>query len=54
MASCIKFWVGEIKALQSEVHSLRERLHAADDWMAMAVDCMNTMASENQSSYGIK
>jgi len=51
-----KCWVGEIIALQSEVHSLRERLHAADDWMAMAVDCMNSMsmASENQSSYGVK
>ena len=49
-----KCWVGEIIALQSEVHSLRERLHAADDGMAMAVDCMNSMASENQSSYGVK
>jgi len=40
---------GEIEALQREVQNLRERLHAADDWMAMAVDRMNAMALENVS-----
>jgi predicted nucleic acid-binding Zn-ribbon protein len=39
----------EIEALQRKVQNLRERLYAADDWMAMAVDRMNAMASENQS-----